>query len=263
MFLQSIAENSQLYLLIFSRIFALLTIAPLLSSSAIPDMARAALALFTTVAIFPVIYETGYLIPESGLAYLALMAGEIMIGVVTGFFLQLIFAAFLMAGQFFSLQMGFSASVVFDPLAQEEIPIVGQFLNYFAMFVFLASSGFYKVFITGVYRSFQSLNAYTFLLHREHIYQMALNGIGKLFQHSLLISMPILATLFLISVSMGLLAKAAPQMNLLMMGFPVAIIVAFLIILFLIPFLTQAFSKLIDESFYQVLFWYSLYRGSP
>ena len=263
MFLQSIAENSQLYLLIFSRIFALLTIAPLLSSSAIPDMARAALALFTTVAIFPTIFETGYIIPENGLAYLALLAGEIMIGIITGFFLQLIFAAFLMAGQFFSLQIGFGASVVFDPLAQEEIPIVGQLLNYFAMFVFLASSGFYKLFLTGVYRSFQSLNAYTFLIHREHIYQMALNGVGKLFQHSLMISMPILATLFLISVSMGLLAKAAPQMNLLMMGFPVAIIVAFLIILFSIPFLTAAFSKLIDESFYQVLYWYSLYRGSP
>ena len=263
MFLESIAENSQLYLLIFARIFALSIIAPLLSSSAIPDMARAALVLFTTVAVFPWIFQAGYIIPESGLAYTALLIGEIMIGILTGFFLQLIYAAFVMAGQFFSLQIGFGASVVFDPLAQEEIPIVGQLLNYFAMFVFLASSGFYKLFLVGVYRSFHSLNAYTFLSQKEHIFQMTVNGIGRLFEQSLIISMPILGTLFLISVSMGLLAKAAPQMNLLMMGFPVAIIVAFSIIFLSIPFLTSAFSTLIDESFYQVLNWYSLYRGTP
>jgi flagellar biosynthesis protein FliR len=263
MFLESIAENSQLYLLIFARIFAMTAIAPLLSSSAIPDMAKAALVLFTTVAVFPWVFQGGYIIPETGLAYTALLIGEIMIGILTGFFLQLIYAAFVMAGQFFSLQIGFGASVVFDPLAQEEIPIVGQLLNYFAMFVFLASSGFYKLFLVGVYRSFQSLNAYTFLSQKDHIFQMTVNSIGKLFEQSLIISMPILGTLFLISVSMGLLAKAAPQMNLLMMGFPVAIIVAFAIIFLSIPFLTSAFTSLIDDSFYQVLNWYSLYRGAP
>ncbi len=263
MFIESLAENSQLYLLIFSRIFAMLTIAPLISSSALPDMARAALALFTTVAVYPMVNDAGYLLPDNGLAFAALLAGEIMIGIITGFFLQLIFAAFLMAGQFFSLQIGFGASVVFDPLAQEEIPIVGQLLNYFAMFVFISSSGFYKLFLTGVFRSFQSLNAHTFLSQKEHIYQMALGGVGRLFEQSLVISMPIVGSLFLISIAMGLLAKAAPQMNLLMMGFPVAIIVAFIIILLSVPFLLNLFSTLIDESFYQISNWYSLYRGSP
>ncbi len=263
MFLQSLAENSQLYLLIISRVFAVLAIGPMISSSAVPDMARAAIALFTSIAVFPMVYESGYPIPDTALSYVALLAGEIMIGILTGFFLQLIFAAFLMAGQFFSLQIGFGASVVFDPLAQEEIPIVGQLLNYFAMFVFIASSGFYKLFLTGIYRSFQSLNAYTFLTHRDHIYQMVFHSIGKLFEHSLIIAMPILGSLFLVSVSMGLLAKAAPQMNLLMMGFPVAIAVAFAIIFLSVPFLVSAFASLIDESFYQVQSWFSLYRSSP
>ena len=262
MFLESLAQNSQLYLLIFVRVFALLAVAPITSSSGIPAIVRAALSLFTTVAVFPMVHEAGYAIPESGLMFAGLLAGEMAIGILTGFFLQLIYAVFLMAGQFFSLQIGFSASVVFDPVAQEEIPIIGQFLNYFAMFVFLAANGFYKLFYIGVFRSFQNVNAYSFLSHKEHIYTMTFSAIGMLFQQALIISMPILGSLFLVSVSMGLLAKAAPQMNLLMMGFPVAITVAFFIILLSVPYLVSAFSSLIDEKFYQILDWYYLYKGA-
>jgi flagellar biosynthetic protein FliR len=240
----------------------LLSFAPLITGNGLPDIARAALALFTTVIMFPFVNEIGYIIPQTGLAYVALIIGEAAIGAITGFMLQLIYAAFTMAGQFFSLQMGFSASVVFDPLAQEEIPIVGQFLNYLAMFRFVAANGFFKLFYIGVFRSFQSVNAYIFLLGKEHIYTISLTAVGKLFEQSLIISMPILGTLFLISVSMGLMAKAAPQMNLLMMGFPVAIIVAFFIILISIPYLVSSFSTLIDESFYQLADWFSGYKGA-
>ena len=262
MFLGSLAENSQLYFLIFVRIFALLAVAPITSSSGIPNIVRAALTLFTTVAVFPMVSAAGYIIPESGLMYAGLLVGELSIGLLTGFFLQLIYSVFVMIGQFFSLQIGFSASVVFDPVSQEEIPIIGQYLNYFAMFIFITTNGFYKLFYVGVFKSFQSFNAYSFLTQKEHIYSMAFSAIGMLFHQALIISMPILGSLFLVSVSMGLLSKAAPQMNLLMMGFPVAIAIAFFIILLSVPYLVTAFSSLIDDSFSWILNWFYLYKES-
>ena len=262
MFLEEVVENAQLYFLIFSRIFALIAIAPLLSSTAIPDIVRAALALFTSIAVFPLVVQAGYIIPQSGAAYMALLSGEIMIGIITGFFLQIIYSAFITAGQFFSLQMGFGASVVFDPLAQVEIPIMGQLFNNFAMLVFIAAGGFYKVFFTGVYRSFQSLNAYTLLTQQEYMFGMFLGSLGKLFEQALIISLPILGSLFLVSLSMGLLAKAAPQMNLLMMGFPVSILVAYIIIFLALPFIISIFTEILDDSFFQVLKWYSRYGAA-
>lgn len=262
MFFYTLVENSQLYFLIFARVFALISIAPLLSSTAFPAVVRITLALFTAVAVFPEVQSAGYAIPDTGLAYVFLLIGEIAIGILSGFFLQLIFTSFLVAGQFFSMQMGFGASVVFDPLAQIQIPIMGQMLNNFAMFVFLSAGGFYKVFLTGVYRSFQSLNAYTLMTQKEHLFTMTLTGLGRLFEHALVIAMPILGTLFLISVSTGLLAKAAPQMNLLMMGFPIAILTAYAIIFLSLPFLIGRFSVIIDNSFTEVLRWYSLYKGA-
>ena len=64
-----------------------------------------------------------------------------LIGLVMGFFLNLIFAVFQAAGQYFSLQIGFGASEVFDPLAQVELPLMGELLNLIALLVFIAASG--------------------------------------------------------------------------------------------------------------------------
>jgi flagellar biosynthetic protein FliR len=175
-----------------------------------------------------------------------------MIGIILGFFLNIIFAVFQVAGQFFSLQMGFGASQVFDPLAQIQIPLMGQFLNIAGMFTFLVISGAQKLLLVGVYRSFQSIRAVDLVAGRSYLLSLFLRSLGELFVNSLTIAFPILGTLLLVSVTMGLLAKAAPQMNLLMMGFPIAIGTALIVIAAATPFLIGAFSRLLEGGFEQL-----------
>jgi flagellar biosynthesis protein FliR len=227
----------------------MLQIAPLFSSSAIPAIARVGFAMFLAGIIFPAVMLVGYTIPDNIVNYFLLVIGEALIGIIIGFYLVVIFAGFQLAGQFFSLQMGFGASQVFDPLAQIEIPLVGQFLNLVAMFVFLIISGFTKFLIVGVQKSFLSIRAIDLVIGRNVLFELFSTRLGKLFENALTIAFPVLGTLFLISVSMGLLAKAAPQMNLLMLGFPLAIGAAFLILFFCMPFLIELFARIIDLSF--------------
>lgn len=253
MFFDTLAENAQLFLLIFVRIIALVQIAPLSSSSSIPQIAKIGLALFATIAVFPMVQASGYPIPDSGLLYAAILVGEIMVGIIMGFILVVIYAAFLLAGQYFSLQMGFGASQVFDPLAQIQIPIMGQFINTIAMLIFVLIGGFQKIFLIGVQRSFESVRVFDFIVRRDYIFRFFLGSLGDLFKQALLISFPILGSLFLVNVSMGLLAKAAPQMNLLMMGFPVAIGVAFIIIFLTLPFLVETLGTVVDAGFYRIM----------
>lgn len=247
--LSDLVAQAQLFLLVFVRVFALIAIAPLISSRTIPGLAKAALAFFTSFAVFPVVESAGYPIPDNGLAYGLLLVGEILVGILTGFFLVLIYAAFQLAGQLFSLQMGFGASQVFDPMAQVQIPIVGQFLNLVAMFVFVSVGGFQKLFLIGVQRSFETVRAVDFALMREDLLVEILNRLSRLFEQALMIAFPIMGTLLLIYVGVGLLGKAAPQMNLLILGFPIAISAAFLIIFLAFPFLVEAFEQIISESF--------------
>jgi flagellar biosynthetic protein FliR len=145
--------------------------------------------------------------------------------------------------------MGFGASEVFDPVSQVSIPLVGQFFNMVAMFVFVNVSGFQRIFLTGIYRSFQALSIQELADGREFILEQFLMSLSRLFEQALIISLPVLGTLLIVSTTMGLFGKAAPQMNLLMLGFPIAILVAFAVIFVTMPFLMEAFARIIDESF--------------
>lgn len=254
-------QNLQIFLLVFVRIFALISIAPLLSSAGVPAIAKVGLALFTGIVIFPWIAEQGYLIPESGFAYMMLMVGEILIGLILGFMLTVIYAAFLLSGQLYSMQMGFGASQVYDPLAQIQIPLMGQFINLIAMFVFVVVGGFQKIFLMGVLRSFETIKAVDILYLRDPLLEMILRHMTILFEQALIIAFPILGVLLLISVSMGLLAKAAPQMNLLMLGFPIKISMAFFMLFLVMPFLMEAFNRVIDSSFYELMDFLSTMSG--
>lgn len=244
-----IVEGADLYFLIAVRVLALIEVAPLLSSDAIPQVAKLALAGFTAAVVYPWVRESGYPIPDSLGPYLALLVGEALVGIVMGFFLVAVQAAFVTAGQFFSVQMGLSASEVYDPMAQVEIPLMGQYLNLVAMIVFLEMGGFRDLFLIGVRGSFQSMKAVDLVLHREGYFQYILGATSLLFKNALTLALPILGTLLVISVTMGLLSKAAPQMNLLTEGFPLSMGIAYLVLYGSLPYLMEAFGRLIDAGF--------------
>ncbi len=250
MSLAALLEQAQIFLLIFARVAGLIYVAPLLSGNAVPSMVKAGLSLFTAAALLP--WVGSYPIPETGTLYAVLVLGEALIGITLGFILNIFYSTFQLAGQLFSLQMGFAASQVYDPMAQIELPLVGQFLYLVAMFVFLSVQGLQKVFLVGLYRSFESTTAYTFLERREQLGLFMISALGDLFSNALIIALPIMGTLFLVSVSMGLLAKAAPQMNLLMLGFPINIGMSFILLFLLMPFLVEAFERIIDLGFVEI-----------
>lgn len=249
MSLYDIAENAQLLFLLFTRVFLMLRTAPLVSGQGVPGIARIGLAFMAAWVVFPWIQEAGYPIPDTGLSYMLLVVGEGLVGMIMGMFITLVFTTFQTAGQFFSLQMGFGASQVFDPMSQVEIPLVGQFFNLVAMFVFITTEGFNRLFLTGVLRSFKAIRAVDVLQANEELAGLMIFGLSSLFEQALIISLPILGTLVIVNISLGLMAKAAPQMNLLMLGFPAAILIAFLVMFLALPLIIGAFDRILQGGF--------------
>jgi flagellar biosynthetic protein FliR len=245
----------------------MIQVAPLLSSEAIPQTAKIALAGFTAFAVIPTaeIYmaansgaglvtlpggeSTDLRFASFNLSFILLVIGEAIIGIIIGFYIMVIFAAFSTAGQFFSLQMGFGASETFDPIGQIENPLMGQYLNLVSMLVFITIGGFHSLFLGGFWRSVQTINIISLVEGRESIVTMLTSGLSRLFLDAMLISLPILGTLFLTSLATGLISKAAPQINILSEGFPISIFTAFIIIFASLPFMIEAFSRVIDSGF--------------
>jgi len=249
----ALINDGQIFLLIFARIITLMLVMPIMSSTAFPGPARAGLAFFTAFAVFPMARTLSFVIPDNGLLYAVLVIGEVLVGVILAFIIQLVFTVFQVAGQMFSIQMGFGASQVFDPLSQIQIPLLGQFLNLIAMLVFLVTGGLKKIFLTGIYQSFVAVKASDLFVQREMLVSYFTGVLGNLFEQAIVIAIPIMGTLILLSVTMGLLAKAAPQMNLLMVGFPIQISLGFIMMIAAMPFLIEKFTIIIDAGFEQIL----------
>jgi flagellar biosynthetic protein FliR len=235
------------FLLIAVRALAMIETAPLLSSESIPQVAKISLAGFAAYSAFPSALTTGWDASYFGLTFVFLIAGEAVIGIILGFYLTIVFSAFSTAGQFFSLQMGFGASETFDPLSQVENPLMGQYLNLVAMLVFLVAGGFQELFHGGFLRSIESINILNLVAGRDTAIKMLLSGLTRLFLDAIVISLPILGTLFLTSLTTGLISKAAPQINILSEGFPISITVAFILIAATMPFMVEAFGRVIDS----------------
>ncbi|MCQ2591488.1 MAG: flagellar biosynthetic protein FliR [Treponema sp.] len=255
--LDDILLKAPVYLLIFGRCFALILTLPLFSMRAVPRVAKVALAGYISFFMMSSVDFSVYqpFIGTDGafsLNFVLLILGEALIGVIMGFFVTIIFAAFSTAGQFTAFQMGFSAASTYDALSQVENPLMGQFFNFMAMLIFMQNRWFQKLFLGGLVASYKSLNAINLVNNQQHLINFLLKGLTKLFSDAMVIALPLMGTLLLITVTTGLLSKAAPQMNLLSEGFPIMILVSFLIIMILIPSMCDFFERSFVQGFSQI-----------
>jgi flagellar biosynthetic protein FliR len=241
--------NFQKFMLVFARLMGLILTAPFFSSTSNPARVKLALSFVVSAVVFPMVYEFLPQVPDNLVFYGMMAAGEGLIGAAMGFLIRLAFSVYQLAGQFFTVQMGFGASEVFDPMSQISLPLMGQFLYLVAVMVFITMSGPLFV-IKEIYASFELVTFDKFMLGPfiESEYGL-ISMFVKMFLVALRIAIPIIGTLLLVSITMGLLAKAAPQMNLLMIGFPISITVAFIILVIVLPGMVTFFGDLMYSLF--------------
>lgn len=253
---EQIVNEAPLFLLAAVRCFALLMTLPLFSIRNIPMVAKVALAGYMAYFIVPQVDFSDYTLflgndGSASLDFILLLVGEGLIGIINGLYVTVIFAAFSTAGQFFAFQMGLSASEVYDSMSQVENPLMGQYLNLIAMLIFLQGQWLQKLFLGGLVSSFKAINCMSIVVEssRGHITNFLISGLTDLFLDALIIALPLMGTLALVSISIGLLSKAAPQMNLLSEGFPIMMLLSFFIITALMPSLCDFFGRSFDVGF--------------
>ncbi len=241
--------NFQIFLLVLVRMNAMFTIAPFFSSGVVPGRLRVMLSFLITLIIFPTVSAKGMLLPDGMSGYYLLVLKEAVIGLYIGFLAGVVFAAFQLAAQYFAPQMGFSINEVFDPLSQISIPVIGQLFNLVGLLVFIAINGHHFL-VQALYRSYELAPAIiptTGFMGK--LFDYILYSFGGMFIVALKISLPILGVLFLMSVSMGVLAKAAPQMNIMMMGLPLNVAVGFGLLILTTPVIVRVMQVALERSF--------------
>ncbi|MCL1834212.1 MAG: flagellar biosynthetic protein FliR [Leptospirales bacterium] len=241
-------NNFQAFFLILVRINAMIMIAPFFSSGVIPFRLKAMLSFFITLIIFPVIAQTIKVPGSMGLYYL-LVLQEVMIGIFIGFLVSVIFASFQLSAQYYAAQIGFGINDVLDPVGQVSVPLIGQLKNFIGLIVFITMEGHHFL-IEAICRSFELAPVFGVSKSAAGGYlKYLVYSFSGMFIIALKISLPIVATAFLITVTMGLLAKAAPQMNIMMFGFPFQIIIGFSLLMITSPLIIRVMHVAIERTF--------------
>lgn len=200
----------------FVRILALFSSAPIFYHKAIPKRLKVALAVIITFILAPTLPaatgEPGYLLVQ-----------QLLVGLSIGLGLQLMFAAFTIAGDLLGLQMGLSFASFIDPQNSTHTPLIGSFLTLIATLVFLAMNGHLMI-IAGIAESFHVLPVGTNATAAADWHALALLG-AEMFRVGLHLALPVLATMLILNLALGVLARAAPQLNIFAVGFPATILI--------------------------------------
>jgi flagellar biosynthetic protein FliR len=232
----------------FVRILALIATAPVLHDNSVPRRLKIALALAVTVLVAPLLPP-----PAVGLSSpqaVAVLAEQVLLGAALGFAMRIVFAAVELAGEMIGLQMGLSFAGFLDPQSGNPVPLVASFLGLVASLVFLAING-HLMLIAAVTESF-AVWPVGAAGAKIDLPKMVGWG-GEVFRLGLHLSLPVLATLLLINVALGVLARAAPQLNLLAVGFPATLLAGFLLLSAMLPVFIPALQRALEGSLQMML----------
>ncbi len=220
------------YLWVLIRVGAAFMIAPVFGARSVPARLRALLALAITLVIVPVAPPAPAVDPLS-IAGLLLVAQQVVIGLVIGFALNLIITMFVFAGEAIALSMGLGFAQTVDPQNGVNVPLVGQFLTIVATLLFISLDG-PALMIKLLADSFVSMPVAPVGLDPESFRRLADFG-QAIFTNGILVALPVVTTLLMVNIAMGVITRASPQLNIFSVGFPATLMIGFFLLLVTSP----------------------------
>jgi flagellar biosynthetic protein FliR len=229
----------------FVRILSLLSSAPLLGDKAVPVQVKVALAIACAILVAPTLSDAPTSDPFSGDGVM-LLVQQMLIGVSIGIGMRFVFAAVELAGDMIGLQMGLSFATFIDPQNSTETPIVGSFLGIVASLILLALNG-HLMMIATLVDSFRTIPISAQPELVSTIGRLVALG-GEIFRVGLHLSLPVLATLLVLNLAMGVLARAAPQINIFAVGFPMTILAGLFLLGLSLPYMVSALERVLVQA---------------
>lgn len=234
------------FLFPLARILGLVAVGPVFGSLAIPQNIRLMAGLAITLAIAPAIPPMPA-IPAGSWAGLAILAQQMVIGIVLGLSLRIVFVAVDVAGDLIGLQMGLSFAVFYDPTNTGQTAVVTEFFSLLAVLLFLSLNG-HLLMLSLLAQSFTLLPV-SLAPFAAKGYAALLSWAATMFLAGVLLSLPLIAALLIANIAMGVLTRVAPQLNLFAVGFPVTLMAGFLVIMISLPYFAAALERLYGQGF--------------
>ncbi len=229
-----------------ARLLGMFASAPIFSNRSVPTRVRLGIGLGVALAVVPAMPPMPPIDPGS-FAGLLTLAWQIAIGLAIGFMMRLVFAAVDMAGSLVGMQMGLSFAIFFSPSAGGQTAVLSEFLGLVATLLFLSING-HLIMIDLLVRSFEWLPISTTPLSSDG-WRFIVRYATVIFAAGLLLSLPMLTALLVTNIALGILTRAAPQLNLFAIGFPVSLAMGMIVLLLAMNFLGPVILSFFERGF--------------
>jgi flagellar biosynthesis protein FliR len=219
------------FLLVLARVGGIFTVAPIFGNVNVAPMVRVAIAACLAFVFLPMAnYNAANL---DILAFVLVMGKEVLIGLIMGFLASLMFSAIQMAGSFIDLQVGFGFASIVDPMTKQQNAVIGQLYNLAATLLFLAINGHHMM-LRGLADSFTVMPLGAMNMTAQASADM-IRLFSIIFISALKISAPVVGAIFLTDVSLGILSRTVPQLNVFVVGLPAKLAVGLMTVIIVLP----------------------------
>ncbi|NWF66161.1 MAG: flagellar type III secretion system protein FliR [Campylobacterales bacterium] len=216
-----------IFLLLFVRFSAIFAFIPIFSHNAINAEYKAAMAFLMSIIFYPLLPPISIELTWANIMIAILLEG--MFGFITGLFLSIVFDILRFAGELIAFVMGFTMASVMDPQTQSQTPITSQILTLIALLFLFAIDG-HHIILLFIHESLNQISLGMFHINGD-IIDYCMKMMKEYFIVGFSIAFPILALSLLSDILFGMLMKTMPQFNLLVIGFPIKIVLAFMILI--------------------------------
>lgn len=232
------------YLLILTRVTAFIVTVPLFSYRAIPTTQR---IIFAALLSWMMVYTIDAPSLEIDGTYILLVIKEATTGLFIGVIAYIVMSAIQIAGGFIDFQMGFAIANVIDPQTGAQSPLLGQFFNVLAMLLLLTLNGHHML-LDGIFYSYRfvPIDMLWPAFGDERLIEFVIRTFATTFAIAFQMSVPIVATLFLVDLALGITARTVPQLNIFVVGFPIKIGVSFLVLVTMFTVMIAMMRKLFE-----------------
>jgi len=228
----------------FMRIGAMLSMVPVLGSQLVTMRIRLMLAVMLAVMVAPLTSNVPQVDP---LGFQGLIIGghQILIGLAMGFTMRMVFAAFVHGGQIIAMQMGLGFASMIDPQNGVQVPVVSQFYLILTTLIFLAVNG-HMIVIEVLVNSFRTLPISTEGMSVNGLWTLVSWG-SQMFSWAVVIALPAVTALLVANLAFGVVTRAAPQLNIFAVGFPMTMTLGFVVILATLGGIVHQFNSILGE----------------
>lgn len=249
-----IVNNLITFILVLARVAGIFTFNPIFHRNNIPNTAKTGMTVVLTVIMVPTLGQIAYQ-PDNLIGFLLTVLIEVLIGLILGFFVNLLMTIFIYAGEVIDMQIGLAMAKVMDPSSGASLPVFTTVFNYIFILYFFLTDG-HLAYIKLFAISYETLPIADVSLNFNLTY-LVVKYFSVIMTYGLKFALPILVIEMIVEIAMGIMMKAVPSIHVFVINVQLKLLVGFLFIVILTPVFSDMIEVVMD------MMWENLFNLIP